>query len=182
MVKIERDAAGKLVCYTNLKSVEFSQKGIMAGTIRPLPSATHVIDVPGDPKKGPITVVGYQNGNPVAQDIYTLPGAAAAVKMRQYKTLLGPGDGPNVAQIELGIVDAKGNRVVSAQQDVAITLNGSGRLLGIESGDNDSLENYQTPHHKVFHGRRIVYVQTQGRVEVEATAAGLSSAKILVGN
>jgi len=178
MAKIQRDAAGRLVCYTNADAVTFTQSGKSLGQ-KTLPP-TRIIPVPGDPTGGPITAFATRKGKSVT-DTYALPAKAAAIKLEEYKTTFGPGDGPNVAQVELSIADAAGNVVPNAAQDVSVSIKGPGRLLGIESGDTDSVENYQAPHHKAYHGRLLIYVETHGTVQVTTSAAGLPDAKIGVG-
>jgi beta-galactosidase len=178
MVKIVSAPRGGLVCYTNADSVEFSQNGKSIGEL-PRP-ASRVIAVPADPANGPIHAVARINGKSVAEDIFTRPGVPAQIQLREYKTTLGPGDGPNVAQIELALTDPAGT-VADAADDVAVTITGPGRLLAIESGDTRSLENYQAPHHKPFHGRLLIYVETHGPVDVAASASGLPAATVRVG-
>jgi len=180
MVKIVRPHTA-LICYTNCDSVEFFQNGQSLGE-KPLP-AERVILVEADPTKGSITAVGKKNGRPVAQDTFIQPGPAALIQLHEYKTILGSGDGPNVAQVELAITDAAGNLAADAAPDVAISLSGLGHLLGIESGDTASMESYQAPHHKAFHGRLLIYIETHGAVDVTASAAsaGLPDSTIRVG-
>ena len=169
-----------LACYTNCDSVEFFQNGKSLGE-RLLPAATHVIAVPGDPAAGPIKAVAKKNGKSAAQDTFTQPGPAAKIALSRYKSILGPGDGPNVAQIELSLLDASGNWSRSADNQIDVKIDGPGRLLGIESGDNNSHENYQAPTHKTYMGRLLIYVETHGPVAVTTSSQGLPPATIRAG-
>jgi beta-galactosidase len=137
--------------------------------------------VNADPAQGAIKAVGKIAGKTVAEDTYLPTAVPAKFALREYKTTLGPGDGPNVAQIELSLVDASGNLARDAADGVDVALAGNARLLGIESGDADSHENYQAPHHNAFHGRLLILVETHGPVTVTATAGGLPAASIKVG-
>jgi beta-galactosidase/beta-glucuronidase len=179
MVKLEPGAGGTLVCYSNVETVAFFQKGIMVNQVA-VPRSRD-IPVPAKASNGAIMAVGLTNATALAQDTYALPGKAVGIKLQEYKTTFGPGDGPNVAQIELAICDAAGNVVPDAAPDVAVSIAGPGRLLGIESGDTNSLENYQSPQHKAYHGRLLIYVETHGPVLVTTSAAGFPDAKIGVG-
>ena len=107
----------------------------------------------------------------------TLPGAPSRTHLSEYHSQFGPGDGPNVAQIELSLLDSDSNLCTSASDNVTISLQGpgGGKLLAIESGDPDSHENYQAPVHKTFHGRLLLYIQTQGPVQLTAKARNLSA-------
>jgi hypothetical protein len=180
MVKIAPGPRGGLLCFTNGDSVEFSQNGLSVGTEN-LPDG-RIIQVQADPANGPIKGVAKLNGQPIAEDTYATPGAAALIQMREFKTTLGPGDGPNVAQVELSITDSAGNIVPDAANDVVISLTGNGRIMGIESGDSDSVESYQAPHHKAYHGRLLIFVQTNNLVQVTAETDGLPKTTIYAGH
>jgi beta-galactosidase/beta-glucuronidase len=180
MVKIQSVAGSGLVCYTNGDAVEFSQNGKPLG--ERARAVNGMIVVPGSPADGPIQAVAEKHGSAIAEDTFTVAQAPVKIQLQEYKTTLGPGDGPNVAQVELAITDADGNVVPTAASDVAVTLSGSGRLLGIESGDTASFENYQAPHRKAFHGRLLIYVETHGPVDVAAHADSLPDATIHVGD
>jgi hypothetical protein len=183
MVKLMPDDSGTLVCYTNADSVEFFQNGNSLGEAK-LPE-DRIIKAPETAADGPIKAVAKKNGAEVAEDTYTSPGRNLNdwnLALREYKTSLGSGDGPNVAQIELAITDSSGNVLTDAAQDVAVSIAGPGRLLTMESGDINSLESYQASHRKVFHGRMVIYVETHGPVEVTAKATGKPAARIAVGN
>jgi hypothetical protein len=179
MVHIEPGARG-FTCDTNCESVEFFQNGKSLGDL-PLPAATRVIDVPAFDASQPLLAVGKKNGAQVAEDTYTPAEAAAKITLSEAKTVLGPGDGPNVAQIEVAVTDAAGIRVAQANQEVTFTISG-GKLLAIENGDISSIEDPHVLHRKAFNGRMIVYVQTQGALTVSAHADGLADGTIQVGN
>jgi beta-galactosidase len=171
-----------LACYTNCDSVEFFQNGASLGDI-PLPKETRIIKVPGDPAAGTIKAVGKKGGQAVAdvQDVFAKSGPPAKIELWNYPSLLGPGDGSYVAQIELSLLDSTGVVSRDAANDIKVTLEGPGRILALESGDIASHESYQDDHHKAFHGRLIIYVQAQSRVTVTAAAADLPGATITVG-
>lgn len=178
MVHIEQGRLG-LACYTNCESVEFFQNGTSLGS-RSLPPATRMIYVPAADYRRPIIAFGRANGKTVATDQYTPSGAPVKIVLSEYRTTLGPGDGPNVAQIELAITDAAGIRNRSATTDIAFNLDGPGRLLGIESGDANSTENPQSAHRKAYRGRLLLYIETRGPVTLTAQAATLAPASIIV--
>lgn len=190
MVKIaenlpEEDAARKLVvpaglsCYTNCDSVEFMQAGKTLGTFA-LPADTHVIKVPANAANGPIHAFASKGGK-LVQDTYDVAGPAARLDLWEFPSLLGPGDGPNVAQIEVMLVDRYSTRCRDAGNVVSVKIEGPGKLLGIESGDKDSHESYQAPQHKLFGGRMLIYVETHGKVTVTASTQGVPAAVIRVG-
>ncbi len=169
-----------LACYTNCQSVEFFQDGKSLGE-SPLPAATQIIPVPAALSAGPIKAVGKIDGKPVAEDTFTQSGVATRMVLSSYKSLFGPGDGPNVAQIEVSLLDVNDNIARDAANNITVQLDGPGRLLAIESGDVDSHENYQAPQHKAFHGRLLLYIETHGPVNMTTSASGLAEARMVVG-
>jgi beta-galactosidase len=169
-----------LACYTNCDSVEFFQNGKSLGESS-LPKDTHIIKVAADPAAGAIRVAAKRDGRVVAGDVYELSGVPVRMALSDYKSILGPGDGPNVAQIELSLLDADFRLARDADNEITVKLDGPGRVLAMESGDTNSHENYQDDHQKAFHGRLLLYVETHGAVTVTTSGVGLPEAKIQVG-
>jgi beta-galactosidase len=171
-----------LACYTNCDSVEFFQNDKSLGE-SPLPKDTRLIKVTADPAAGPIKAVGKKSGQALEGvfDVFAKSGPPAKIELWKYTSLLGPGDGPNVAQIELSLLDNEGLVSRDAANEITVTLDGPGRILAIESGDVNSHENYQDSHHKAFHGRLLIYVETHGPVTVTTGTADLPGASITVG-
>ncbi len=77
--------------------------------------------------------------------------------------------------------DAEGIPVYAADHEVTWTIHGPARLLGLESGDHTSHEDYQANRRKLFHGRQLGYVQsteTGGLVTIRLTSPGLEDAVV----
>ena len=170
-----------LACYTNCDAVEFFQNGKSLGE-SPLPRYTRIIRVPADPAAGLIRAAAKRDGQVVAEDAFSLAGPPTRISLSEFKTNLGPGDGPNVAQLELSLLDSDFRLSLDANSEITVKLDGPGRILAMESGDKDSHESYQAPTHKAFHGRLLVFVETHGPVTLTATATGLTAGQIRVGN
>jgi hypothetical protein len=169
-----------LACYTNCERVEFFQNGKSLGEM-PLPADTRIIMVTANPAAGPIKAVGKRGGKVVAEDTFGPSGPPVKMALWEYPSLLGPGDGPNVAQIELSLLDAGGVISRESGNEITVKVDGPGRIMALESGDKDSHENYQADHHKAFQGRLLLYIETHGPVTVTTTTPGVPSASIRVG-
>ncbi|HEY4330755.1 MAG TPA: glycoside hydrolase family 2 TIM barrel-domain containing protein [Phycisphaerae bacterium] len=198
MVKIDQPLPQKdstptgLVAYTNCDAVELFQNHVSLGEI-PVP-ANHMVPIlptkpanaadnktylVADPAAGPIRILGKKADQPLAQDTFTQPGTPSTIYLSQYHSEFGPGDGPNVAQVELSLLDSSSNLATSAGDQVTISLEGPGKLLAIESGDPDSHENYQAPTHKAFHGRLLLYIETHGNIQLTAKTSTLSATTMI---
>jgi beta-galactosidase len=127
-------------------------------------------DVPYQP--GELLAKGYHNGQEVSRHVLKTTDAPAAIQATAYPSTA---KAPGLAQIEVRIVDKNGNPVVAAINEVTVTVTGPAKVLGLESGDPASHENYQAPKRLAYHGQLLVYVQTQGPVTVTLQAPGLTS-------
>jgi hypothetical protein len=83
----------------------------------------------------------------------------------------------SVARIELSLQDKDGSPVNWSDKEIEVSVTGSGKLLGIESGDIDSHEDYRSARRNTLNGKLIVYVggTDTGTIKVEAKSNGLTT-------
>lgn len=67
-----------------------------------------------------------------------------------------------VAQIEIQIVDEKGNPVYLADNEIMCFARGPVRVLGLESGSNTDMTDNKARSRRVYNGKLIAYVQATG--------------------
>ena len=137
------------------------------------PGHQPVWDVPYAP--GQLSAKGYRQGQVVSEAALRTAGPAQALRVHADRTTLAAG-ARGLAQLALTIVDQDGNPVPDTEAEVALTLTGPARLLGIESGDLASHEPYAAPHHRTYQGHLRVYVQATGpgAIRVALAAPGLA--------
>ena len=128
---------------------------------------------------GELRATGYRSGQPVSQAQLRTAGAPATLQLKPDRTTLAAKT-QGLAQIEVQVVDQAGNPVPDATPEVAVTLIGPARLLGIESGDLASHESAAAPRHWAYQGRLLLYVQATGPgpIRVALAAPGLASQAI----
>jgi beta-galactosidase len=83
------------------------------------------------------------------------------------------------AHIEIYVKDKNGNRVLEANNEITIDISGPAKLLGLESGDVSSHEDYRAKKRKAFNGRLLAYIQSTGdvgAVKVTISSPGLKPA------
>lgn len=71
----------------------------------------------------------------------------------------------------------------TADNEVAFELEGEGKLIGMDSGDPASYENYKSNHRRAFHGLALAIVQSTGKpgqIQVKATSVSLKAASATV--
>jgi beta-galactosidase len=87
----------------------------------------------------------------------------------------------DVAHVTVQVLDAEGRMVPTADDAITFTMQGAGRILGVDNGRPDSQESYQGNSRKAFHGLALVIVQptgVPGTVSLSASASSLASAQI----
>ena len=67
-----------------------------------------------------------------------------------------------MAQIEIQIVDEKGNPVYLADNEIMCFARGPVRVLGLESGSNTDMTDNKARSRRVYNGKLIAYVQATG--------------------
>jgi beta-galactosidase len=124
---------------------------------------------------GKISVKGFKNGKAIAGYELITPGEPSALTAICDKKSFRLKN-KEVAQIEIFVKDSKGNAVYEATNEITVDINGPAILLGLESGDLASHEDYRSNRRKAFNGRLLAYVQSTGKagdVKITFSAAGL---------
>ena len=88
-----------------------------------------------------------------------------------------------MVHIEITVVDKNGQPVYNSDNEIAINIEGSATLLGLESGSSSSHEDYKSNKRITLHGRMIAYVlleKNAGKVLVEFSAPELQTTKLLL--
>ncbi len=92
-------------------------------------------------------------------------------------------DGADLAYITVDITDKDGNIVPDADNNVKFTVEGDGKLVGIDNGKQDDHQSYQDNNRDAFSGSLVAIVQSTknaGEFTVTASAEGLESAAVTV--
>ena len=92
-------------------------------------------------------------------------------------------DGADLAYITVDITDKDGNIVPDADNNVKFTVEGDGKLVGVDNGKQDDHQSYQDNNRDAFSGSLVAIVQstkTAGEFTVTASAEGLESAAVTV--
>jgi beta-galactosidase len=126
---------------------------------------------------GELKAVAYREGEAAAEYAVRSAGEPARVEARLVP--MQPGD--TTAQIEIDVMDAEGVRCWRASDRVKLTVEGPGRLLGIENGDTRGSDPYQDAEHPVYGGRALAFVKVgegSGAVTVKISAEGLEPVEV----
>ena len=100
---------------------------------------------------GTLSARALKNGKVICTDEIKTAGAPARIKLLADRNAIGS-DGCDLSFITVRILDDQGTVVPVADNQVAVSIEGPGRLLGLCSGDPASHENPKAGRMKVFNG------------------------------
>jgi beta-galactosidase len=89
----------------------------------------------------------------------------------------------DVAHITAEVQDAEGRVVPTAENELSFTIQGAGRILGVDNGQPDSHESYKGNKRKAFNGMALVVLQPYrraGGITLTASSPSLASAQVTV--
>lgn len=170
----------RAVCFTSCEVAELFLNGRSLGVKRRADAPDRVLwwDVPYAP--GTLTVHGLNDGVTSCTSVLKTPGPPRKLLAYADASTLAA-DGVDFAHITVIVTDADGVPVYDADHEITWAIDGPARLLGLESGDHTSHEDYRAPRRKAFHGTLLGYVQateTPGPVTIRLTAPGLDEAVV----
>jgi len=129
---------------------------------------------------GVIKAVGMKGGKKVATDSIETAGPIEKVMLKPGRTTLYA-DGNDVSCVEVDILHAENNPVFTAGNTVQSTMAGTGRNIGIASGDFSSNEPFKATSRKAYHGKVLIVIQSTmvpGTIYVTVSSAGLAPASL----
>ena len=132
---------------------------------------------------GTLEVVVYKNGREWARDVVKTSGKAAALKVEAVNDGI-VSDGEDVAYVNATIVDAEGNVVPTAEDEVEFSVEGEGFVVATDNGFEGDMADFRLPRHKAFGGRVLCIVRAKegaaGSLRVVARASGMESAGVSI--
>jgi beta-galactosidase len=134
-------------------------------------------------QEGEIVVKGYANGKEAASHMLKTTGPVEKIDATTDRNAFHR-KSKEVAHIEIDLKDKNGNTVYAADNEITISIDGPARLLGLESGDLNSHEDYKANKRKAFRGKLLAYVQCtgkRGRVTIRISSPGLKQKMIKIG-
>ncbi|MBQ8800640.1 MAG: DUF4982 domain-containing protein [Lachnospiraceae bacterium] len=165
------------VC-SNAPKVELFVNGVSQGTYdidhengKQLLGHWQVPYVPGE-----ITAVAYdENGKEVARDTEHSFGDPAKIVLKP-ETEQMRADGTDLIFVEIETVDKDGYPVKNARNRIHISVDGAGRLVGLDNGDSTDFDNYKATSRRLFSGKLLAVIAAKtepGEIVVKASSVGL---------
>lgn len=170
---------------TNAPEVELFVNGISQGRkqIDHAHGQKLVADWQVEYTPGTVTAVAYgQDGREVARDSRTSFGDSSRILLTADRITLRA-DGQDMCFVTVETLDKQGNKVENATDYVEVSVEGPGRILGMDNGDSTDYDNYKTNVRKLFSGKLVVVVGTTGEageIRLHVNGKGLESAELIL--
>ena len=131
---------------------------------------------------GRIFAKGFINGEEVAYHELNTSGKKKALRLAADRSVI-KADGRDLSYISIDVVDDKGVIVPDDQVIVTVEVTGSGKLVGLDSGDVRSEYSYKGNVYDTYFGRLQAIVQSDrkaGDIILKAKAEGLPEATLVI--
>jgi beta-galactosidase len=170
-----------IVCYTNTTEAELFLNGTSLGRKKLSDASNKVIVWKTVYQPGELSVKGHNDGKVVAN--YSLKTAAKASQVSAVADHASiTANTHSVAHVVIHVTDESGITIPAADNEVTISIDGPGKLIGLESGDLASHEDYKASKRKVYHGKLLAYIQgvKPGVVKITISSPGLKTSIVEV--
>lgn len=129
-------------------------------------------------RPGKVVVIGYKNGLEVCRDsIQTSKEKASCFTLKADREIL-KADGQDLSHISLALYDDKGIPVRIDDRNITVSVEGCGRLMGIDSGEMRREERFNSHTLPTYMGCAQIVIQSgrnKGEIKVNVNVEGLGS-------
>lgn len=172
----------QVVCFTNCNETELfiNEKSYGRKKIQDYPDGYITWIVPFT--QGELRAVATNDKGETAECVLKTTGEPTAVRLACTDDFLMADQG-DITHVIAEIIDSEGNVVCNAENEIHVTVDGEGSLLGLESGNLWDTTPYYEPFRRTYNGRLLIYVEAgreEGNVKVTAKAEGLKTAEIII--
>jgi beta-galactosidase len=176
----EKDTKVKLAVFSNTDEVELFLNGKSHGRKKPADFKNQIVEYELMYQEGKVEIKGINEGKVVSKDMLQTAGKPSSIQLQPNSKKL-QANGLDLAYIQVNVVDEKGVKVYSANNEIAFEVSGSGELAGLASGDILSHENFKASKRKVYNGSLKAVVRSsreKGAIFIKATSKGLNEASL----
>ncbi len=170
----------EVICLTNCHKTELFLNGESLGTksIKDNDQAYLTWTVPFE--KGELRAISMDEEGRIYEDVLKTNGAPAGIKLSSTdKKIMA--DGLDMTHVILEIVDSDGYHVDNAHDLIYVSIEGPGRILGLENGNLEDTTPYNQSYRRAHNGRLLIYVAStpeKGTIRVKAEANRLKSSHV----
>ncbi|MCB9082328.1 MAG: glycoside hydrolase family 2 protein [Lewinellaceae bacterium] len=129
---------------------------------------------------GELRAVAYREGAKLGESIIRTAGKATQLRLTPDRVRV-KADGMDLSYILVEALDDAGNLVPLADNQVTLSVKGSGAIAGVGNGNPQSFSPFQANSVNLFYGKAMIIVRagTQpGDINLQAAASGLQGATV----
>ena len=137
-------------------------------------------DIPYEP--GVIKAVGKINGKIVCSEEILTAGEPFAVRLSADCDTIDV-DERGVSNVKVEIVDSVGNVIPTADNLIQFSIEGEGKIIGVDNGNPLDYDSYQASQRKAYNGMCLAIIQSlrkEGNIKLVAKSQGLKEAIISI--
>jgi beta-galactosidase len=139
---------------------------------------TAVWQVPYQP--GTLKATGYKGKKQVSMSELKTAGDPVQIKLAADRLKI-KADGQDLSYVTVELNDATGIRNPDAENPVLFSIEGPGTIIAVGNANPVSIESYQLPQRKAWHGRCLVIIKSEekaGPIILKASSQGLQPASV----
>ena len=134
-----------------------------------------------DYSEGELTAVAYdENGTEKARDSVRSFGDVSELRLTAESSVFRA-NGTDLMFIDIDAYDERGTFAANANNRVFVSVEGAGRLIGLDNGDSTDYDEYKGTSRRLFSGRLLAVVAacgSSGEVKVTVRSKGLPDAEL----
>ncbi|MDQ6530453.1 sugar-binding domain-containing protein [Flavobacterium sp. LHD-85] len=131
---------------------------------------------------GTLKAISRKNGNVVLEKEIHTAGEASKIDLKAEKTTI-KNDTYDLVYVTVSMLDKDGNLVPNAMDLINFEVSGGGKLVGVDNGYQANLDSFKANSCKLFNGKCIVIIQSNGKkenIKLKATTQNLQASTIEV--
>jgi beta-galactosidase len=131
---------------------------------------------------GLLRAVSRRNGKTVLETSIQTAGDPYRIVLRTAQSNLSSID-DEMGFVEIGVVDANGIPVQTADNSINLSVQGAGKLAATDNGNPVGLTPFHASNNQLFNGKLLAIVKTiglKGQITVEVTSPGLKTASLIM--
>src|SRR5213596_3573335 len=169
--------------YTNADEVELFLNGASLGVKRKTEPVSHLMwRVAYAP--GTLRAVARKGGQVMATAQVRTAGAPARVTLAPDRAVIHA-DGSDLSFVTVRVEDRAGVEVPTAEPLIRFRVSGPARIVGVDNGDQISHTSFQAKQVRLFNGRAVVIIRSNGRpgtatLTAEADGGGVAPATVRI--
>lgn len=188
-----------VTCYTNCEEAELFLNGKSLGKkIKGVDKTTIPLDFSTYDKKsfdskyrltwnvpytkGTLKVVGYKKGKVASIKEIATANKPSKIELSVDRSSINA-TGRDLSYITVKVLDKNGNLCPNADNLIQFDVKGAGQIVGVDNGNQQSLEPFQAKQRKAYNGMCLAIVRgdkKQGTITVKATSKGLKSKSMTI--